>query len=51
MSGHYEMAAMQRASATLAADRRPASLTVVTLDDRLAAVARKERFETIGSAE
>ena len=41
--------AVQLASAILAADRRPASLTVVTLDDRLAAVAGKEGFAIVGS--
>ena len=43
--------AIQLAAATLASDRRPATLTVVTLDDRLAAAARKEGFETLGTAE
>jgi hypothetical protein len=32
------------AAATLAADRRPASLTLVTLDERLEAAALKEGF-------
>lgn len=36
--------ALQLAAATLAAERRPASLTVVTLDDRLEAAALKEGF-------
>lgn len=41
--------AVQLASATLAADRRPASLNIVTLDDRLAAAAGKEGFVVVGS--
>jgi len=41
--------AVQLASATVAADRRPASLNIVTLDDRLAAAAAKEGFVTAGS--
>jgi predicted nucleic acid-binding protein len=36
--------ALQLAAAFVAADRRPSSLDVVTLDDRLAAAARKEGF-------
>lgn len=36
--------ALQLAAAFLAAERRPTSLDVVTLDDRLAAAARKEGF-------
>lgn len=36
--------ALQLASAFIAAERRPSSLEVVTLDDRLAAAARKEGF-------
>jgi predicted nucleic acid-binding protein len=36
--------ALQLAAAFIAAERRPPSLTVVTLDDRLAAAARKEGF-------
>jgi uncharacterized protein len=36
--------ALQLAAAFLAAERRPSSLEVVTLDDRLAAAARKEGF-------
>jgi len=36
--------ALQLAAATLAAERRPASLTLVTLDDRLEAAALKEGF-------
>jgi predicted nucleic acid-binding protein len=36
--------ALQLAAAYVAAERRPPSLEVVTLDDRLAAAARKEGF-------
>ena len=36
--------ALQLAAAFLAAERRPSSLEVVTLDDRLAVAARKEGF-------
>lgn len=36
--------ALQLAAAFIAAERRPSSLEVVTLDDRLAAAARKEGF-------
>jgi uncharacterized protein len=36
--------ALQLAAAFLAAERRPPSLEIVTLDDRLAAAARKEGF-------
>jgi predicted nucleic acid-binding protein len=39
--------ALQLAAAFLAAERRPSSLEVVTLDDRLAEAARKEGFELI----
>jgi uncharacterized protein len=39
--------ALQLAAAFLAAERRPPSLEVVTLDDRLADAARKEGFELI----
>ena len=39
--------ALQLAAAFLAAERRPASLEMVTLDDRLAAAARKEGFAVI----
>ena len=39
--------AVQLASATLAAERRPSSLTLVTLDDRLEAVAVREGFAVI----
>lgn len=40
--------ALQLAAAFLAAERRPASLEVVTLDERLAAAARKEGFIVVG---
>ena len=40
-------AALQLAAAFIAAERRPPSLEVVTLDDRLADAARKEGFELI----
>jgi len=36
--------ALQLAAAFVAAERRPASLEIVTLDDRLAAAARREGF-------
>jgi predicted nucleic acid-binding protein len=36
--------ALQLAAAFVAADRRPSSLEVVTVDQRLAAAARKEGF-------
>lgn len=36
--------ALQLAAALLAAERRPATLEIVTLDERLAAAARKEGF-------
>jgi len=39
--------ALQLAAAFLAAERRPPTLTVVTLDDRLAAAARKEGFTVV----
>ena len=39
--------ALQLAAAFLAAERRPSSLEIVTLDDRLADAARKEGFELI----
>ena len=39
--------ALQLAAAWVAAERRPSSLEVVTLDDRLAAAARKEGFVLI----
>jgi uncharacterized protein len=39
--------ALQLAAAFLAAERRPTSLTMVTLDDRLALAARKEGFAAL----
>ena len=39
--------ALQLAAAFMAAERRPASLEMFTLDDRLAAAARKEGFAVI----
>jgi uncharacterized protein len=39
--------ALQLAAAFVAADRRPSSLEVVTLDDRLALAARKEGFPLV----
>ena len=39
--------ALQLAAAFLAAERRPASLDVITLDDRLAVAARKEGFALV----
>ena len=39
--------ALQLAAAFIAAERRPSLLEVVTLDDRLAAAARKEGFAVI----
>jgi len=39
--------AIQLASATLAADGRPSTLTLVTLDDRLEAVALREGFTVL----
>jgi predicted nucleic acid-binding protein len=39
--------ALQLAAAFLAAEGRPASLAVVTLDDRLSAAARKEGFAVV----
>ena len=39
--------ALQLAAAFVAAERRPSSLEVITLDDRLAAAARKEGFVLI----
>lgn len=39
--------ALQLAAAFIAAERRPPSLEVVTLDDRLAVAARKEGFALI----
>lgn len=41
--------ALQLAAAFLAAEQRPASLTMVTLDERLATAARKEGFAVIDS--
>ena len=38
---------LQLGAAFIAAERRPASLAVITLDERLAAAARKEGFELI----
>ena len=42
--------ALQLAAAFLAAERRPASLTILTLDDSLGAAARKEGFTVIDVA-
>src|SRR5207249_5579998 len=39
--------ALQLAAAFIAAERRPSSLEVITLDERLAAAARKEGFAVI----
>ncbi|HSL24431.1 MAG TPA: hypothetical protein VK886_23045 [Vicinamibacterales bacterium] len=39
--------ALQLAAAFVAAERQPSALEVVTLDDRLAAAARKEGFVVI----
>jgi uncharacterized protein len=39
--------ALQLAAAFIAAERRPSSLEIVTLDDRLAAAAQKEGFALI----
>jgi uncharacterized protein len=39
--------ALQLAAAYIAAERRPPSLELITLDDRLSAAARKEGFEVI----
>lgn len=39
--------ALQLAAAFVAAERRPSSLEMITLDDRLAAAARKEGFELV----
>jgi predicted nucleic acid-binding protein len=41
--------ALQLAAAFVAAERRPASLEMVTLDDRLANAARKEGFAVLDS--
>jgi uncharacterized protein len=43
--------ALQLAAAFAAAERRPASLEIVTLDDRLANAARKEGFVVLDSTE
>jgi uncharacterized protein len=43
--------ALQLAAAFAAAERRPASLEIVTLDDRLADAARKEGFVVLDSME
>jgi len=43
--------ALQLAAAFLAAERRPGSLEVITLDERLGAAARKEGFAVIDLAE
>jgi len=42
--------ALQLAAAFIAAEQRPASLEMITLDDRLAAAARKEGFAVIDVA-
>jgi hypothetical protein len=42
--------AIQLAAATLAAERRPATLTFVTLDERLEATAGKEGFSVVRPA-
>jgi uncharacterized protein len=42
--------ALQLAAAFVAAERRPASLQVVTLDERLATAMRKEGFALVDSA-
>jgi predicted nucleic acid-binding protein len=39
--------ALQLAAAFIAAERRPSSLEIVTLDDRLAVAARKEGFALV----
>jgi predicted nucleic acid-binding protein len=43
--------ALQLAAAFAAAERRPASLEIVTLDDRLANAARKEGFALLDVTE
>jgi uncharacterized protein len=43
--------ALQLAAAFVAAEGRPATLDIVTLDDRLAAVARKEGFSVAAPAD
>lgn len=40
--------ALQLAAAFVLAERRPSTLEVITLDDRLAAAARKEGFVVVG---
>lgn len=42
--------ALQLAAAFLAAEQRPSSLAVITLDERLASAARKEGFVVMGLA-
>ena len=42
--------ALQLAAAFVAAERRPASLAVITLDDRLTSAMRKEGFALVGIA-
>jgi hypothetical protein len=41
---------VQLAAAFVAAEQRPASLTVIVLDDRLASAAQKEGFGVIDPA-
>jgi predicted nucleic acid-binding protein len=43
--------AFQLAAAYLAAEQRPMSLPIITLDERLAVAARKEGFSVLGLAE
>ena len=42
--------ALQLAAAFLAAEQRPASLEIITLDERLGTVAQKEGFKVISAA-
>ena len=42
--------ALQLAAAFVAAERRPSSLAVITLDDRLATAARREGFALAAGA-
>lgn len=42
--------AVQLSSAVIAADREPASLQIVSLDERLATAARREGFTVLGAA-
>lgn len=42
--------ALQLAAAFLAAERRPASLDIITLDDRMGVAAQKEGFNVISAA-